>query len=125
MDDTFDTDFSYPPEELKKPWRKTAKQAAKKAYQTNFVKTGQSLNTPLTKVNRAVIDQTTKDAITANTTIKQHNAKLRKLDILYSRYIFTTFLKFKSSSARLIRLSRVESTFLWIDTYYILSISLI
>src|SRR6266436_4695891 len=43
--------------------------------------------------------------------------------IIFKVY-FTSFLEFKPSSARLICLSRVVLTFLGINTYYILSISL-
>jgi len=88
---TATSDFLRPPEKLRQLWQKTAKRAAKKAYQTNFIKTGQSLDTPLAEVNRAIIDRATKDAITANTSIEQHDARLRELERAWCREKITLF----------------------------------
>src|SRR5882724_5263608 len=91
---TATTDFPRPPEELKLLWQKTAKKAVKKAYQDNLVRNGYPPTT-----NRAVTDRATRDAIAANTSIKQHDAKLHEMKRAWCRekntpfpdYIDTTF----------------------------------
>ena len=77
---TINTEFPRLPKEIEKLWQKNTRKAAKTAYQNNYVKNG----FPLT-ADQTVIDRATRDAIAANTSVEQHDVKLRELEQTWCR----------------------------------------
>jgi hypothetical protein len=89
-----DSEFPCPPKEIEKLWQKNTRKATKTAYQNNYIKNGFPL-----MADQAVIDRATQDAITANTSVEQHNTKLCRLkqawchekNTLFPDYLDATF----------------------------------
>jgi hypothetical protein len=80
-------DYPRPTKELEKILKKTAIKAARKGYQLNYIKTGQTLE-PASDIearHAAIIDRAIKDAIAADTTTEQHDARLLEMRRAWSR----------------------------------------
>ena len=71
----------HPSDEIQKIWGKIMKQTAKTTWQHSYGHPGQHLSIEDWKAQRTVINRAMKAAIATNRSIKEHDAKLREMEL--------------------------------------------